>query len=74
MSKYIKYPSKLAVGMKLYMSAHNETSRDLAPRLNMSHATLSRFLQGHELEGKNLMAIINYMLSPIYPDSIKEDE
>lgn len=62
-------PTRLAEAMRLYMASDRENARGLAPRIGMSHATLSRFLQGKEVSTKHFMSILNYLMSTMYPPS-----
>ena len=54
---------KLAEVLAQYMWAKKLTLRDLAAELGFSHTTLSRFVNGGVLDGKNLAMLIRWLLA-----------
>ena len=59
--------TRLAIGIRLYMASNMESARSLAPRIGMSHTTLSRFLQGEEVSTKHFMSLLNYLMGTNHP-------
>lgn len=56
--------SRLSVATKLYLKVHDIGTRQVAEDTNMSHATVSRFLNGKRVDSEHFLAIINWLAQP----------
>jgi transcriptional regulator with XRE-family HTH domain len=46
----------------LYRAARQWTVRDVAPRIGVSIATVSRFERGHAMDATTLLRVMNWLL------------
>jgi transcriptional regulator with XRE-family HTH domain len=56
--------SRLSEAVKLYLKVQDIGTRQVAEETNMSHATISRFLNGKKVDSEHFLAIINWLAQP----------
>lgn len=52
---------KIGKLLKIYMDMNDISYRDMAKELNMSHATVSRIVEGKQIEIKHMLSLINWL-------------
>lgn len=55
--------SHLGAMLALYRAAHGWTVRDVAPRIGISIATLSRVERGHAMDADTLLKVWQWLLA-----------
>ena len=56
--------SKLSEAVKLYLKVNSIGTRQVADETGMSHATVSRFLNGENVDSQHFLAIMNWLFQP----------
>ena len=56
--------SKLSEAVKFYLRVNNIGTRQVADETGMSHATVSRFLNGKNVDSQHFLAILNWLSQP----------
>ena len=55
---------RLSEMLKLYMRVNKISARELARELDMSHATLSRIINGGNCEMRNFAKVFSWLIEP----------
>lgn len=68
-----KYPNKTHMGeaLRIYLWQNDISLRELGKRLNISPATLSRYINGHDITAQHFITLLNWFTGTINPP-IKE--
>jgi transcriptional regulator with XRE-family HTH domain len=53
----------LGAMLALYRAAHNWTVRDVAPRIGISIATLSRIERGHAMDADTMLKVWRWLIA-----------